>query len=120
MRDINGTVGCETRFGNDATLTAANMSGLAPNTSKVVSFNLLSGIFSQPTMLPIQYCPITCELELASSNLHPTIDPSVGVGAFTAANTSSTWSITEPQTKCDLCDLDNAVENKLAEKLLPG
>ena len=116
VRENNDIEGFETRFDKvTGAPDAANMTGLAPSSSKVVSFKLLSGLFSQPKYLPIRYCPITIELELVSSNLDPIVDPAGG-SDFSAANTSSTWSITEPQIKCDLCDLDNAVENKLVEK----
>lgn len=120
VRENNDIEGFETRFDKvNGAPDAANMTGLAPSSSKVVSFKLLSGLFSQPRYLPIRYCPITIELELVSNKLDPIVDPAGG-SDFSAANTSSTWSIEAPQIKCDLCDLDNAVENKLVEKLLSG
>ncbi len=41
-------------------------------------------------------------------------------GIFTAANTSITWSITNLILKCDVCTLDNAVDNQIADHILSG
>ena len=76
VRDNNDIEGFENRFDKVATVTAATMTGLEPGASKVVSFKLLSGIFSQPKYLPIRYCPITCELELVSINVYTIVDTS--------------------------------------------
>ena len=39
---------------------------------------------------------------------------------FTATNTSVTWNITNAFLKCDICTLDNAVDNQIADHLLSG
>ena len=52
VRDNNDIEGFENRFDKVATVTAATMTGLEPGASKVVSFKLLSGIFSQPKPMP--------------------------------------------------------------------
>lgn len=39
---------------------------------------------------------------------------------FTQTNCSNTWQILEVQAKCDLCTLDNSLENEYAKHLLEG
>ena len=39
---------------------------------------------------------------------------------FTAANTSVSWQIQNVQVKCDMCTLDNGLDNQFAEHLLSG
>ena len=43
-----------------------NYRGIAPGDFQTVLFKPLSGIFNQPKMIPLRYCPITIELELVS------------------------------------------------------
>jgi len=92
--------------------------------SRTVSFKPLSGLLNSGKLLPLQYCPITIELEVVSSVYDPIIsvnDPGLGItvsGAF--INTSVSWQIENPQVKADICVLDNALNNEYAALLLSG
>ena len=89
--------------------------------SHTVLFKPCSGIFNQEKFLPLRYMPITLELELCN-------DPNeviasnflTGTKDFKATNTSLLWEIRNPQVKCDVCTLDNQLDNSYAEHLLSG
>ena len=86
-------------------------------TSKPVSFKPLFGILNQPKYIPLSYCPITMELEIVNDAL----DSIVGVGgAFTAANTSTSWQIQDIRVVCDVVTLDSALQSSYAEHVLSG
>lgn len=102
--------------------TAADYPGIAGTKSMTVLFKPLSGILGQNKMLPLRYAPITLELELVNDSNAPIIsDLTSGASdPFTAASTSTKWSITNVQVKCDVCTLDNALDNSYAQHLLSG
>jgi hypothetical protein len=104
-----------------AQVNTDNYNGIAPGESLTVLFKPLSGILNQGKMLPIRYAPITIELELVSDATAPIVS-TYGIGAkdFKAENTSTKWSINNVQVKCDLCTLDNALDNSYAQHLLSG
>ena len=110
--DING----------NTTATPANYPGIAGNRSRTVFFKPLLGILNQSKYLPIRYAPITLELELVNNFTDPIIDfATVGGNAqWTAANTSTSWTITDVQAKMDLCTLDNVLDNEYAQHVLAG
>jgi hypothetical protein len=90
-----------------------------------VLFKPLSGILNQNKMLPLKYAPITIELELVDDVKEPIISdvPATaadGSNAFALTNCSLLWSINNVQVKCDVCTLDNALDNSYTEKLLNG
>ena len=68
---------------------------------------LLSGLLNQSKMIPVRYAPIEIELELVNAP---------GDAQFG----STAWNITDVQLKCDLCTLDNELENSYAKHLLSG
>ena len=70
---------------------------------------LCSGLLNQPKMLPLKYCPLTIELELLNNATDAIVTP--GSGVFIASNTSADWSIENVQLKCDICNLDNSLQN---------
>ena len=93
-----------------------------------VMFKPLCGLFHQTKYIPLRYCPIEIELELAD-----TLDPIVTAGSpvlsdagvasstiFTTANTSQLWRLENCVVKTDLCTLDNALENSYVSHLLSG
>ena len=80
---------------------------LAASKSRTVSMKLLSGLLSQSKYLPIRYAPLDIELELVAA-----------VGDCVTGSTA--WSLSDVQVKCDVCALDNALENSYAEHLLSG
>ena len=103
---------------NAGDASTASLPGIAGGSVRRVSFKLLSGLFNQPKWLPIRYCPITIELELVNSATDPVVAPDGS--DFTSSNTSTDWTIEDCQLKADLCTLDNAVDNQIADHLLSG
>ena len=98
---------------------------------KTVSFRPLSGLLNCGKLIPLQYAPITLEFELVSSSTDPIVsndDAGVainvsGSGSFVLSgrkNTSLDWQIENPVVKCDICVLDNALNNEYAQLLLSG
>ena len=100
-------------------LTAASFPGIIGGQSQTVLFKPLSGLFNQNKMIPVRYCPITIELELVNDSTEPIVSYLSGT-EFTADNTSVLWQIQNVQAKCDMCVLDNALDNSYAEHLLSG
>ena len=98
--------------------------------TKTVSFRPLSGLINCGKLIPLQYAPITIELEVCSDILDPIMsvdDFACGIncsGAGTAnggvKNTSQLWQIQNPNIKCDVCVLDSALNNEYAALLLSG
>ena len=115
----------------DATTTtrynAKNIKGF--NNKMTVGFKPLCGLFSQYKYIPLKYAPITLELELVNSMTEPIIiqtGTSTNLGVFpdgTSAqpqNTSNKWEINNVNLKCDICHLDNNLNNAYVEHLLGG
>jgi hypothetical protein len=75
------------------------------------------GLFQQTKYIPLRYCPIEIELELADNN-EPIVS-TLGT-VFTAANTSLLWHLEQCQIKCDIITLDNALDNSYVNHLLGG
>ena len=98
---------------------------------KTVSFRPLSGLLNCGKLIPLQYAPITLEFELVSSSNDPIVcinDEGVAINVSGAGstvlrgvkNTSLDWQIENPVVKCDICVLDNALNNEYAQLLLSG
>jgi hypothetical protein len=104
----------------------ATYPGILGGSHKVVMFRLLSGVFNQEKFLPIRYMPISIEMELVSTPNDPILYPSdiatavVAGVPFNTTNSSIAWHIEDVQLKCDLCTLDNALDNEYAQHLLSG
>ena len=131
-----------------AETNADNFGGIYPGDSQTVMFKPLSGIFNQTKYLPLRYCQLQIELEIVNDLTDPiiwppdtnpattTVAPYAGINAsgqvavisgqtketnnFRRANCSNLWQILEVQAKCDLCALDNGLENEYAKHLLEG
>ena len=103
-------------------LDVDNFKGIAKGESQTVLFKPLSGLLNQPKYLPIRYMPLVLELELVDNATDPIVSNFSGSGAkdFTADNTSVKWSLNQVQVKCDMCTLDNGLDNSYAEHLLSG
>ena len=103
-------------------LDADTFLGIDPGQSQTVLFKPLSGLLNQPKYLPLRYCPITIESELVSDSKLPIVSYLEGTGAddFKPANTSILWQIQNVQVKCDVCTLDNSLDNSYSEHLLSG
>ncbi len=98
-------------------LDATSFRSIHGQTNRIVLFKPLLGILDQEKYIPLRYAPLTFELELVGA----ATDCIIGQTApFVAADTSITWSITNPILKCDVCTLDNAVDNQIADHILSG
>jgi hypothetical protein len=88
---------------------------------QTVCFKPLSGLLMQTKFLPLRYCPLEIELELADED-----DPimtnfaNVGAGDDSAETTSVKWILQACMLKADLCTLDNALDNNYVTHLLGG
>jgi len=88
------------------------------NSYQTVMFKPLCGILQQTKYLPLRYCPLEFELELAGAD-EPIVTPGSSA-AFTTANTSGLWKLQNCMIKTDLCTLDNALDNSYVNHLLSG
>ena len=82
--------------------------GIDQNSSMTVLFKPLSGILNQNKLLPLRYAPITIELELVDDKNEPILSQfsrTANAKDFTAANTSTNWSINNVMVKSDVCTL---------------
>ena len=94
-----------------------------------VGFKPLCGAFSQYKYIPLKYAPITLELELVNSMTEPIIiqtGTGTDAGVFpdgTVAqpqNTSNKREINNVHLNCDICHLDNNLNDAYVEHLLGG
>jgi hypothetical protein len=107
--------------------------------SKMVYFKPLFGLLNAGKLIPLQYCPLVLELELVThdndviiSNNDVACKINIGVDDTSLTpvhaadvnggtkNTSTTWAIQNPTIKCDVCTLDNSLQNEYAQLLLSG
>ena len=88
-----------------------------------VCFKPLSGILMQSKYIPLRYCPLEIELELADMD-DPIITNNFGlpttIGQDLANSTSGSWKLESCQLKADICTLDNALDNNYVAHLLGG
>jgi hypothetical protein len=100
--------------------TTATLQGIT--TLQTVCFKPLCGIFQQTKFIPLRYCPLEIELELAEM-ADPILTDSDGIGTIVAgfdATISRSWKLESCQLKCDICILDNALDNNYVAHLLGG
>jgi hypothetical protein len=93
--------------------------------SKIVNFKPLCGLLEQGHLLPLKFVPIVFEFELGDTNdaivTPQTYDVATGYdGVYTATNTSNSWQIQNACVKCDICTMDNALNNSFIEHLMAG
>ena len=80
--------------------------------NRIVLFPLLCGLFNQSKFLPLRFLQgLQIELEVVNN-----YDDCV----LSGDPYSSTWSITEPQIKCDVVTLDNQLDNEYTDHLMQG
>ena len=109
---------------------ASNWHGIKGGQSQTVLFKPLLGLFNQNKFLPLKKMGgLTLELELVDDFDIPIITPYTGVLVpsvdeakewFLPSNTTTNWSITNPQVKVDLITLDNGLQNSYDAHLLSG
>ena len=85
----------------------------------------LCGLLTQDKYIPLKFCPITLEFELGDSNdaivAPATYGNTTGYDTvYTTTNTTNNWQIQNCCIKCDICTLDNALNNSYVEHLLSG
>ena len=101
-----------------------------------VGFKPLCGLFSQFKYLPLKYMGnLTIELELVNSDTDCIINPDdnteanaigdrftsdVALPAGNASNTSKVFELNNAFVSCDICMLDNNLNNEYAKHLLEG
>ena len=92
--------------------------------SKVVNFRPFCGLFMQTKYLPLKYMGnLILEFELCDINdaiITPATYAAPYDTVFTAANCSNEWSISNCCVKCDICVLDNMLNNSYTQHLLSG
>ena len=99
--------------------TVNTLPGIPGQSYQTVGMKLCSGLLNQPKMLPLKYMPLTIELELVNAANDVIVTPGVN-GTFDSSNTTSDWQIENVQLKCDLCNLDNSLQNNYDSHLLSG
>jgi hypothetical protein len=81
----------------------------------------LNGILMQSKYIPLRYCPLEIELELADMGDPITTNvfglPTT-IAQDLANSTSANWKLESCQLKCDICTLDNALDNNDVAHLL--
>ena len=93
-------------------------------TRQTVCFKPLSGILMQTKFLPLRYCPLEIELELANMD-DPIVSSGMGLTPDAAKlqfekTISKSWKLEMCQLKADICVLDNQLENSYTSHLLSG
>jgi hypothetical protein len=92
---------------------------------QTVCFKPLCGILMQTKFLPLRYCPLEFELELAETN-EAIVTQGAGASTDEAEQTTFEASIGTQyhlemcQIKVDVCTLDNALDNSYTSHLLNG
>ena len=99
--------------------TVNTLPGIPGQSYQTVGMKLCSGLLNQPKMLPLKYMPLTIELELVNDANDVIVTPGVNT-EFTSSNTTSDWQIENVQLKCDICNLDNSLQNNYDSHLLSG
>jgi len=93
------------------------MRNIKPGTGKTVCMPLLCGLLSQSRFLPVQYMNLVFELTISDA-----ADVCAGgtsiVGGVTTTFNSSAYDISDVILKCDSIQLDSALQEEYAKKLL--
>jgi hypothetical protein len=108
-------------FGDNIPIRNVASPGILPGIKRVqtVCFKPLAGILMQTKVLPLRYCPLEIELELADAD-DPVITNFAGQTDNSAATTSIQWKLESCMLKADLCTLDNALDNNYTSHLMGG
>ena len=108
----------------------SNYYSISVGDTKTVTFTPLAGIISQSKMIPLKYCPLTFEFEVCNDLRDPVISPltpgwnstfvTAEYGNYTALGFGTNWQIENPVLTCDICRMDNELENQFAQRFLSG
>lgn len=89
--------------------------GIAQNKKRTVSIRPLCGILRQPKYLCLKYMQsLTFEFELVNS-----LDDVI-LSAHAGSSTGTSWEIQNPCIQADLCQIDNALQNRFDQHMLEG
>ena len=96
------------------------MRTLGPGKSKTMTMPLLCGTFNQPKWLPCRWISLILEIELSDPSNCCRGHQSGSAGAPPIINYTSNLQISDVQIKCDMCYLDNSLEEEFSKVLLSG
>ncbi len=100
------------------TLDAADSAQLlAKDATRTVCFTPMCSLFRQEKYLPLRYMPIQLELELVGNGAEVAQG---SISALTPPAKSEDFLINNVQLKCDLCELDNTLDNEYTKFLIEG
>jgi hypothetical protein len=112
-------------FINEQLANANRYTGVV--TRQTVCFKPLSGIFMQTKFLPLRYCPLEFELELADADQPIVVRDDGGITpadaaaqALFLASIGTVYHLEMCQIKADVCTLDNPLDNSYTSHLLNG
>jgi hypothetical protein len=92
--------------------------------SQTVCFKPLCGILMQTKFIPLRFCPLEIELELADMDdpimTNPDGAPDEPKKKLFGDSMSKSWRLEACQLKCDICTLDKALDNNYTSHLLGG
>ena len=111
-------------------LTRANTTGIESGKFVRMGHKPCCGFVQSGYYPPIRYCPLEFIFEIVSDPQEPVINPATN-GAdqatddlngkfFTVRNTTTSWSIQNAILRCELIQVDNAVNNNIVSHLLKG
>ena len=128
---VEGFAGEKPYLANSSLSSWADSSSISAGGRKTVMFTPYLGIFLQDRYLPLRYCNIQIELELAINANDPIQSVGAGVIAtgsdwgqavlgITDGNASSAWHLENVRLMADTITLDSELENQFASHLLSG
>ena len=94
--------------------TGYDLAGNA-NLARSVMFKPMLGLFNRDKLLPLRYCPVQIELELANSQAD-----AVTTETAEGFSNGADWGISDIQCKCGLLTLGSSLDNEYASHLLAG
>ena len=112
-RENDDVEGFGYHHGDGVTADPSDTKGVQQGGKKTVSFRPLCGILRQPKYLCLKYMQsLTFEFELVNS--------SDDVVLAAGTNTSTNWQIQNPMIQAELCQIDNALQNRFDQHMLEG
>ena len=113
-RENDDVEGFGYHLGDGAAVTDATAPGVEQTKKKTVSIRPLCGILRQPKYLCLKYMQsLTFEFELVGSSDDVVV-------ANTVADTSTSWQLENCCIQADLCQIDNALQNRFDQHMLEG
>ena len=125
------TVSANDRGAVGSKLTRINTAGIEQGKFVRMGHKPVCGFMKSGYYPTIRYCPIELIFEITSEKTQPVINASTPVEAdqtaddvnglfFTTRNTTTDWAIQNCILRCELIQVDNAVNNNIVSHLLKG